>query len=328
MGMKDVTHGDVLKAIAEFDDLGREDFLKKYKRGKSTGYFLEHKGREYDSKAILGAAHEHAGLGKLEKFSGGEDATVKYLRRLNFRVVKSVVNWTPDEMILACDFAKRHDWKWMPAEGPEVQELSELLRMLPIFAVEDRPLDFRSPGSVEAKVQNINTVRKNYGKKKTNGSRLDEVVLKEFLDHPDEMAAAAEAIRSGILSGELQKEYEAVPDIDDSDEDEGTPEGRLLKRKHLYRERDRKKREQKIEQHKKANNGKVACETCGFDFAEAYGSHGQDYIECHHVVPLSSSGETTTYLKDLILVCSNCHRMIHRKSTWLTPDQLRDRLKK
>jgi 5-methylcytosine-specific restriction enzyme A len=27
-------------------------------------------------------------------------------------------------------------------------------------------------------------------------------------------------------------------------------------------------------------------------------------------------------LADLALLCSNCHRMIHRSKQWLTPDQL------
>src|SRR6516164_1600651 len=33
--------------------------------------------------------------------------------------------------------------------------------------------------------------------------------------------------------------------------------------------------------------GKLACEACGFDFAVRYGKLSADYIECHHVVPIS-----------------------------------------
>lgn len=68
----------------------------------------------------------------------------------------------------------------------------------------------------------------------------------------------------------------------------------------------------------------MACEGCGFDFGKVYGDRGAGYIECHHAVPLHASGETTTRLKDLVLLCSNYHRMIHRASLWLTPDELRD----
>lgn len=326
MGMKDVTHGDVLKAIEEFDDLKREAFLKKYKRGKSTGYALEYYGKHYDYKAILAAAHQHhPGLGPLVKLSGGEDAAVKYMRRLGFRIVRTEVRWTRDELILACDFARRHDWKWMPAEHPEVQELAQLLRMMPIYPVDERPEDFRTPGSIEAKLQNINTARKGYGLKKTKGSKLDKVVLQEFIDHPEEMAAAAQAIRAGLKSGSLQSSYEAMVDIDD--QDDSAPEGRLLQRKHFVRERNRKLRDRKIKKHL-ATHGQLACETCGFDFHVSYGDHGEGYIECHHIVPLHAAGERDTNLDHLILICSNCHRMIHRRSPWLKPEELREMLKK
>ncbi|MEV4457357.1 HNH endonuclease [Microbispora sp. NPDC049633] len=60
-----------------------------------------------------------------------------------------------------------------------------------------------------------------------------------------------------------------------------------------------------------------------FDFEHTYGPRGAGYIECHHIVPLHVSGPVTTKLDDLALVCSNCHRMIHRSAPWLTPSELR-----
>ena len=54
---------------------------------------------------------------------------------------------------------------------------------------------------------------------------------------------------------------------------------------------------------------------CGFDFEKVYGERGKDYIEVHHVVPLADRDEIVDIdpAKDLIVVCANCHRMIHRK---------------
>ena len=54
---------------------------------------------------------------------------------------------------------------------------------------------------------------------------------------------------------------------------------------------------------------------CGFDFEKVYGERGKDYIEVHHVVPLASRDAETEIdpEKNLIVVCANCHRMIHRK---------------
>jgi len=86
----DVTSRDaVLAAIAEFDQIGREAFLAKYGFGPSREYVVVENGRQYDSKALLGAAYSHQfnGAGRLrsEDFSGG-DETRRVLERLGFEV--------------------------------------------------------------------------------------------------------------------------------------------------------------------------------------------------------------------------------------------------
>ena len=51
-------------------------------------------------------------------------------------------------------------------------------------------------------------------------------------------------------------------------------------------------------------------------------SKHEGFIEVHHIVPLHSiEGEVTVnHVTDLIPVCSNCHRKIHRKKdNILTP---------
>jgi len=59
--------------------------------------------------------------------------------------------------------------------------------------------------------------------------------------------------------------------------------------------------------------GGLKCEVCEFDFKERYGAIGEGFCEVHHKVPLSSlNEETETKLEDLAILCSNCHRMIHR----------------
>jgi 5-methylcytosine-specific restriction protein A len=56
------------------------------------------------------------------------------------------------------------------------------------------------------------------------------------------------------------------------------------------------------------------CQVCNFSFAETYGILGKDFIEVHHLYPVSSyQGEINVDpTKDMAVVCSNCHRMIHR----------------
>ena len=47
----------VNKAMDEFDQIGRDAFLRKYGFGRSRNYFVERNGILYDSKAIVGVAH-------------------------------------------------------------------------------------------------------------------------------------------------------------------------------------------------------------------------------------------------------------------------------
>jgi 5-methylcytosine-specific restriction protein A len=65
-----------------------------------------------------------------------------------------------------------------------------------------------------------------------------------------------------------------------------------------------------------AKKGRVAeCECCGFSFSQVYGALGAGYIEAHHRKPLHTltEGEAVQYRpEDFALLCSNCHRMIHR----------------
>jgi 5-methylcytosine-specific restriction protein A len=92
---------------------------------------------------------------------------------------------------------------------------------------------------------------------------------------------------------------------------EAYPEGALAFGLHARRERD-----SSAVQKKKADAmrraGALACEACTFDFGAIYGSMGASFIECHHRSPLALFGERPTRLSDLALVCSNCHRMLHR----------------
>lgn len=58
----------------------------------------------------------------------------------------------------------------------------------------------------------------------------------------------------------------------------------------------------------------TSCKACGFNFFHMYGEHGQDYIEVHHLVPVSTYIEPSVInpKTDLTVLCSNCHRMAHR----------------
>ncbi|MFF7965767.1 HNH endonuclease [Streptomyces sp. NPDC007903] len=317
-----ITRDAVLKAIAEYDELGRARFLAKYGFSEARSYLLLHEGREYDSKAVAGVAHRwDQGRALLpEEFSGGKEHAATWLKRAGFEV-KSVKNpdWTRDEIIQACHLVMTNGWKGLDANDPRVIELSGLLQLMPIHAEADRNEKFRNPNGVARKTFDIATRHPDYRGKPTNGGALDVEVLQEFLARPAEMTEVAQLIRQGITAGDLQ----TLPLDDDEDlDDYSAPEGRLLMSRHKRRERNKGLRKKKIATVLR-QGGTLACEACGFDFEEVYGDRGSGYIECHHVVPLHEAGEGRTKLSDLALICSNCHRMIHRRAPWPTPAELR-----
>ena len=75
----------------------------------------------------------------------------------------------------------------------------------------------------------------------------------------------------------------------------------------------------------KANHhGRLFCEVCGFDFREKYGERGDDFIEAHHIKPIAVRNKNeATKVEDIVLLCSNCHSIVHRIQPWLTIPQLK-----
>ena len=106
MALSDVTKEAVLKAVEEYYALGQKVFLEKYGFGKSTRYLLRIDGEDFDSKAIVGAAHGFAlpKLGPLANldFSGGKDAAAGLLERLGFQIVEKGATskrvWTLEDL--------------------------------------------------------------------------------------------------------------------------------------------------------------------------------------------------------------------------------------
>lgn len=72
------------------------------------------------------------------------------------------------------------------------------------------------------------------------------------------------------------------------------------------------------------------CFVCNFNFEKFYGEIGKNFIEVHHLIPISK--RQTEYqinpIKDLRPVCSNCHRMLHRTRTSISIQELNEKLQK
>lgn len=225
------------------------------------------------------------------------------------------ITWQHEEIVLAADLVARNDWRGLDDGDAPVIELSALLNRALLHPVDGRDEKFRNPNGVARKTWDIATRHPNYTGTPTKGNHLDVEVLNLFLHEPDRMRTEARAIREAIEEG-IQPLSTLDGDLVDA------AEGRILLARHVRRERNRTLRAKKIAAVKSAG-GALACEVCEFDFEVQYGERGSGYIEVHHVLPLYVSGEVRTRIRDLALLCSNCHRMLHRRP-WTTPDKLRD----
>jgi len=196
-----------------------------------------------------------------------------------------------------------------------VIELSEILNRLPIHTVRPDIERFRNPNGVALKLANFAALDPEYpGVGMSRGGRRDAEVWDRFRANPTELLRIATTLRQG------SERPDGFPALPENDEDEVT-EGRLLYRSHRSRERNRALVAKRKDQAKAA--GALSCEVCTFNFESRYGELGRDFIECHHIRPLSESGMTKTKLSDLALLCSNCHRMAHRGDPWPSVDGLK-----
>jgi hypothetical protein len=120
---------------------------------------------------------------------------------------------------------------------------------------------------------------------------------------------------------QIEDDLEAMSDSE-SDEMVSGSEGKGRFYVGFSRERDPKLVQMAIKIHG------LHCFVCNFNFEEYYGDWGKGYIEVHHLKQISDydeEGEETDPATDLVPLCSNCHRMIHRKKKMmLSLDELRD----
>jgi len=111
--------------------------------------------------------------------------------------------------------------------------------------------------------------------------------------------------------------------IPDDDDESCFIEGREIFRLHKLKERNALLI-QNIKTKQLEADEMLCCEVCGFSFLEKYGDIGKGFIEAHHIFPISElTEETETKIEDIVLVCSNCHRMLHRRRPWINANQLR-----
>lgn len=231
--------------------------------------------------------------------------------------------WHRDEIILALDLYYSLEPKEMDNKNPKVMQLSKILNRLPIHSNRNESQKFRNPNGVGLKLSNFKAIDPNFeGKGMSSYSKQDKEVFMEFIDNIKTLKSLANQIKETVLNVEIRNKLYGIED-EQEDQVEFVTEGRVIYKLHKLRERDNKI-VQKKKDHYLNKFGKLDCEVCGFDFFEVYGLLGKGFIEAHHRVPLSEiDGQSITRLEDLALVCSNCHRMLHKGINTLNVDSLR-----
>lgn len=231
--------------------------------------------------------------------------------------------WARDELILALDLYLSRRNSLPGHRSAEVAALSLLLNRIATGLGQSFSKTYRNVNGVYMKLMNFRRLDPLYlesGKKGLTRGNSDELVVWElFSSRPEYLAKVSQAIRVAAYRTD-------IVDIDGPDYFDAE-EGRLLTRLHHVRERD-KVLVRKAKQAALRKAGRLVCEACGFDFKQVYGVRGENLIEAHHTQPLHTVSEGhRTSIRDLALLCANCHRVVHAKQRWLTVAEVKQLIK-
>lgn len=226
--------------------------------------------------------------------------------------------WTRDELLVALDYYLDNSDDYFSPTGDGVLDLtakiSQVAKALGLTGSDT----LRNANGVSMKLLNFRAHDPNHDTKGlSRGNKLEKVVWAEYADNPSSLKNVVATILE-VTQAATAHDTPILPEDDLTE----AREGRLLTRLHRYRERNAA-----IVKRKKASylkqRGHLCCEACGFDFRATFGARGEGFIECHHTKPVSELvvGETTK-LAELVLLCANCHRMVHASRPWWTVEEL------
>lgn len=231
-------------------------------------------------------------------------------------------DWTRDEIMLALEFYLTHKDKIPGKTSQEIGKLSEEIKQTASLFGLSGDEKFRNTNGVYMKIMNLRSHDPAYTSQGKVGlpsvNKLEQEVWNRFGHDLEGLRQANTRIREALadVSTVSWPSDEAEPEIEEA------AEGRLVTRLHRTRERSRKLVDKKKKSFLKQHSS-LFCEACGFDFEKTYGDRGKGFIECHHTKPVHEmQPNETTKLSDLVLLCANCHRMIHAQRPWLTVDEL------
>jgi len=330
-----ISRDNLLAAFAAFDSGTAHRFAD------STGYDVLFEGRRYPPKAIVGiAARSVTGVDYgPEDFSGGRGSKCfRILQRAGFEIVEKTGLWlfqgNPKRYDID-DYLSRYRFVyWTVPRNRDAMRLGDRCVLwrsgteagaIAVGRIAELPCRKDSVQHPECLGDDLWRKESDSPSDFNVGIEIEEFRLDEeaeflprqaFLDN----ATLAESLIIRMPAGTVFRlneaetaEFDTLWRSPGSDAYEAV-EGLRRLRQHYARERSRILIERKRQDFANRHDGKVFCEVCRFNFAERYPeSLGAGFIEVHHLAPLSTRDEPRrTGLEGLLLVCANCHRMIHR----------------
>ncbi len=336
---KNISHKDILKAIEQIQANGVPE------KRVATKFNVRHEGKLYPPKYAIALANIYANGQELpaEDFSGGKEAN-SFLEKLGFEIVadpKSISMWP----------LQAHSWEQFSANlaithsdkssfihnGTVIpQALRDFFSIDILNMDDDIPVKLHWSG-IEYKAKLTFSSGRTWlfwGENLTEELRRLFPYWYESFKNNSEIKKLPPIFRfekqpysgSQYYLIDIVSQSEIQQDVDSElAEEQGANllEGAQVTFFGKRYERNPVNRMKAIEIHG------TKCKVCGFNFEQVYGERGRGFIEVHHTKPLYLGDEEQEIdpKKDLVPVCSNCHRMIHRrKDEVLTVEQLQEML--
>ncbi|MGR6545713.1 HNH endonuclease [Paenibacillus tundrae] len=298
---KNIYREHILKAIKYIDENGVPP------KRESTRYDLHYNNKLYPPKYVISRANVFANGEELYEFNGG-DETNNVLKNMGFEVLvlqnngripplepklrtreyESYSDAIRDRVVFDYLFNSRtHRWLDEHIIGLNSNESRgyQSMGILHYIGLRDKHKGIFRDTSLSTGIEQLHKANDDF--------TLVITSLKRTLG-----VGSSSNENTNKVSGEARKiEYK---------------EGKELLELHKVYERDPQLIKDAKKRFKKMN-GELYCEACGINFEKMYGERGKDYIEGHHKKPVSKMKEgETTKIEDIGMLCSNCHRMIHR----------------
>ncbi|KRE45821.1 HNH endonuclease [Paenibacillus sp. Soil522] len=323
---KNIKANHIISAIEFIDKHGIANHRE------STKYVVVYNEKHYPPKYAISIANRYANGSELEpsEFSGGVESN-NFLKRLGFIVVEDFNNTKSDLNdidALIRGFHKTVIDAYNTARKECGYNASLFIQLINRDGAVKVAQDFLAKDKVTTGFDKL------WEKGRLDLTIEASVLLPQYvgLFSLKERKTAYDRLKQyeyevqgiGFNENKLRKTIEA--DIkSDEIENELRKEGASKEYYGKRYERNSQNRESAIQIHG------VDCYACGFNFEKVYGERGNDFIEVHHVNPLSTFGGDEVEINpetDLVPVCANCHRMIHRRhDDVLTVEQLKSMLR-